>query len=175
MVFIPGNSLHLDDSGIHWTIGKHSCFTGSGSCLAVFGCVCVLAGTVSSTHSVTPRFDPGNMTGGTFIWASFLSSGSVLVTVAAFFCEERASSVCVLLFMWSTCSLVREGLILPEMCSGHGVLWSAPSLCRGTLPGACSEMDEIPNLGYIGFSSLAFSSWGHITAVTHRSCSPYIA
>ena len=89
----------------------------------LFGCfwvyVCVLAGTVSSTHS-------GNMNGGTFIWASFFSSCSVLVTVAAFSCEERASGVCVLLFTRSTCSLVKGGLILPEMCSGPH---SAGELC----------------------------------------------
>lgn len=101
MVFIPGNSLPLDNSGIHWTIGKYPCLTGSGSCLAVFGCVCVcvLAGTVSSTRYVAPRFDSGNKTGGTFIWASFLSSGSGLVAVAAFSCEERASSVCACAFI----------------------------------------------------------------------------
>ena len=44
MVFIPGNSLPLDNSGIHWTIGKHPCLTGSGSCLAVFWGVGVCAG-----------------------------------------------------------------------------------------------------------------------------------
>lgn len=34
--------------------------------------------------------------------------------------------VCVLLFTWSTCSLVKGGLILPEMCSGPH---SAGELC----------------------------------------------
>lgn len=110
MVFIPGNSLPLDNSGIHWTIGKYPCLTGSGSCLAVFGGVCVCAaGTVSSTRYVAPRFDSGNKTGGTFIWGSFLSSGSGLVTVAAFSCEERASSVCMCFYSrGARAALLRE-------------------------------------------------------------------
>lgn len=118
MVLIPGNSLHPDNSGIHCR--KTSLLDRFWVLFGCFWvCVCVLAGTVSSTGS-------GNMTGGTFIWASFLSSCSVLVTVAAFSREERASSVCVLLFTWSTCSLVKGGLILFEMCSGPH---SAGELC----------------------------------------------
>lgn len=92
------NSLHLDNNGIYWTIGKHSHLTDSRVLLWLLLLdVWVLVGIASSTRYIDFQVWLGGLSWqGIWVFFSFLAAPCWSLWQLC--CEERVSSICLLLF-----------------------------------------------------------------------------